>query len=201
MGAAAMVVVVVLLGAEAAAWEKLDAPSGTQMARRKVEGSSFYEMKAETQLTSGLSEACGAIYGFATGAPGPSVKARKVLSVGPDRAVVYDQVSQPVVSNRDYTMVITKQLTDHACVLEFKLANELGPSMPSGFVRMTKLHGGWRLTPNGQGTLKLVYTMFADPAGSIPAFVVHGPQRTTMLEVLERVREKVAKANVADAGR
>jgi hypothetical protein len=110
---------------------------------------------------------------------------RKLLRDSPDERVVYDQVESPMVSNRDYTMVVRRQRDGDSCRIRFETTRELAPKTPEGYVRIEKMHGGWDFEPKGDKT-KVTYTMHADPGGSVPAFLVNSSQKDITVESIKK---------------
>ena len=158
----------------------LENKDGLTLQGRPIKGSKYSEYRVVTDTPYPVSVLCEHIYEWGTkGTDHPGVKLHRVLRDGPDDRVVYDQVEQPVVSDRDYALtVVRRREPDGTCRIRFWTSNELAPPKPAGFVRMERLWGGWQFSPLPGGKARLTYTLFADPAGSIPAFVVHGPQKS-----------------------
>ena len=55
------------------------------------------------------------------------------------------------------------------------------------------LWGEWRIEAVPAGGAKLTYTMFSDPAGAVPSFVVHGSQRKAALDSTRMALQKTKK--------
>lgn len=161
-------------------FEALDSSGGLTLSGRAIAGSVFSEYRVVTDTPYSVSQLCEHIYEWGTkGKDHPGVKLHKVLEDGADRRVIYDQLEQPVVANRDYAMtVVRERLESGECRIRFWVTNDAAPEKPRGWVRMNKLWGSWRFEPLDGGRARLTYTLFADPAGSIPAFLVHGPQKS-----------------------
>ena len=103
--------------------------------------------------------------------------------------VVYEQLAIPVVSNRDYAMTVARwpKLEGGKCRIRFRATNDAAPELPKGYVRMDKLWGEWFFEPQDDGKTRLTYTMFSDPAGSVPPFLVQG-------SLVKAVKDSVLKA-------
>lgn len=175
-----------------APFSKLDERDGITVSRREVKASDYFEYRAELASTHPVPALCEAIFDWGTRhQDGAMVTLARVLDDKEDVRVVYNQVSAPVVSRRDYAMTVTRErLGDGGCRIRFRATNELAPARPDGFVRMNKMWGEWRLEPNGEGASKITYTLFTDPAGSVPAFLVHGSQRQATRDGVVRAIEK-----------
>lgn len=185
-----------------APWSKLDVVEGMTLETRPITGSAFYEYRVSVDSEVSVEALCEGVFEWGSkGKDNPSLKLRKLLKDGADDRVLYDQVSAPVVSNRDYVMRIRKQRVGEGCQVRFFTTDELAPPIPEGYVRMTQLWGSWSFTPGANGKTRLVHTLFADPAGSVPAVFVHGSHRSS---VLQSVRGGLAKGKLvaaAQAGR
>ena len=86
-----------------------------------------------------------------------------------------------MVSDRDYAVRGRRiHKPDGSCEVIFDVANDRAPPLKPGFVRIEKLSGSWRFEPQG-GKTHVVYTVFTDPGGSLPPFVVEGTRRKSAL--------------------
>jgi hypothetical protein len=176
------------------AFKVLEVKDGLTLQTRPVKGSKYSEYRVVTDTPYPVAALCDHIYEWATkGTDHPSTKLHRVLKDTPDDRVVYHQIEQSVVSDRDYALrVVRRREPDGTCAIRFWTSNELAPPLPAGFVRMERLWGGWRFEPLPGGKSRLTHTLFADPGGSIPAFLVHGPQKsaakTSVVTGLQKVK-------------
>jgi hypothetical protein len=180
-------------------WKVLENQGGLVLQARPIKGSAYSEYRVITDTPYPVAALCEHIYEWGTkGTDHPGVKLHKVLKDGPDDRVVYDQLERPVVSDRDYALtVVRRRETDGTCRIRFWTSNELAPPKPAGFVRMEQLWGSWRFAPLPGGKARLAYTLFADPGGSIPAFLVHGPQKSAAKDSVITGLKKVQAALAA----
>lgn len=188
----ALLPLLLLSQADAPTWQKLDAPTGVTLEKRALPGSDFAEFQAAQQMAAETKAACQRIFEWATSTSNPSINVRKVLKDGPDEKIVYDQIQSSLVSNRDYAMTLTKVLEPTGCRIDFQVTNEHAPAVPSGFVRITKLKGRWTLQELPNNRTAISYRLHAEPAGSVPAFLVNGAQKDKMVSTL-REAVKVAQ--------
>ena len=160
-------------------YTKVEETDGVLIESRPVTGSNVVELKLTTTTTKTPGSLCDAAFGEGKfDAEEPDLKSRKILSESADERVTYDQISPPVVANRDYAVRAKRLRTsDDLCVMTFEGANEVAPPRPDGWVRITKLKGEWRFERGPDGRTKITYVVFSDPAGSIPAFMVEGSRR------------------------
>lgn len=175
-----------LLLAQAADWETVTKKDGVRLDRREVKDSSFYEYRAVTETDATIDALCDKVFEWGTtGKDHEGLKVRKLLRDSPDERVVYDQVESSVVSNRDYTMVVHRKRDGDTCRIRFETTTELAPKAPDGYVRIEKMHGGWDFEPKGQKT-KVTYSIYADPSGSVPAFLVNSSQKDIAMEAIKK---------------
>lgn len=188
----------VLLGqfpidANPAAFEKLDSTKGVTLSGRPVAASPFREYRVEAPTPYSVNDLCVAIFEWATGGvdlPGV-VYSKTLASTGDDERVLYAQLSFPIVSKRDYTLAVKRErLAEGHCRIRFRTTTEGAPPTPSGFVRMDKLWGEWDLVSDPAGGSRLTHTLFSDPAGSVPSFLVHGDQKASTRDSVTRALEK-----------
>ncbi|MFO0596071.1 MAG: START domain-containing protein [Myxococcaceae bacterium] len=186
-------------------WKKVDETDGVVTESRPVEGSGFVELRLTTTTTRTVDSLCDAAYGDGKFDPEePDLKSRKILSEGPDERVTYDQISPPLVANRDYAVRATrKHFPDGSCVTDFKAANELAPEVPKGWVRVAKVAGEWRFEPiatgKDAGKTRVTYVVFSDPGGSVPPFLAEGSRRKFALRWIKMILSR-GKDATPDAG-
>jgi hypothetical protein len=168
-----------LLLSAAPDFTKVEETDGVLIESRPVAGSSIVELRVTTTTSKTPGSLCDAAFGDGKFDPEePDLKSRKILSESENERVTYEQISPPVVANRDYAVRAKRIRTgDDLCVMTFEAANEVAPSKPEGWVRITKLHGEWRFERSADGKTKVTYLIFSDPAGAIPAFMVEGSRR------------------------
>ncbi|MFZ5439395.1 MAG: hypothetical protein ACOZQL_05265 [Myxococcota bacterium] len=177
-----------------AAFEQLDVTDGVTVSRRAIAGSAFFEYRIAYDAPLSADELCRGVFEWGTKVgDGPGVKKHAVLVDTADRRVVYDQISEPMVADRDYALTVTRErLVTGACRIRFRITNDAAPPKPERYVRMDRLWGEWHFQPLERGA-RLTYTMFSDPGGSIPAFLVHGTARKitrqTAVMAVEKARQ------------
>jgi hypothetical protein len=171
-----------LLTAEPA-FKKVDEVDGVLVEARPVEGSKVVELRLTTTTTRTVKSLCDAAFGSGKFDPAePDLKSRKILEEHEDDRVTYEQISPPVVANRDYAVRARRVRSDDgSCRMFFEAANELAPKSPDGWVRIEKLKGVWQFEPV-DGKTRVTYLIHSDPAGALPAFMVEGSRRTIALK-------------------
>jgi hypothetical protein len=171
-----------LLAAEPA-YKKVDEVDGVLVEARPVEGSNVVELRLTTTTTRTVKSLCDAAFGTGKFDPAePDLKSRKIVEEHEDERVTYEQISPPVVANRDYAVRARRvRGDDGSCRMFFTAANELAPKSPDGWVRIEKLSGVWQFEPV-EGKTRITYVIHSDPAGAIPTFMVEGSRRTIALK-------------------
>lgn len=177
------------------AWKSLET-GAISVDSRPIKDSVYFEYRAIAETDASVDTLCTAIFEWGTkGSDSTSVKLSKILRDGDDERVVYSQIEQPVVSNRDYAMtVVRKRDASGTCRIRFRATNEFAPPLDKGVVRMNALWGSWTFEALESGKSKVTYTLFSDPGGSVPAFLVHGPQRSAAKESVVKGLQKAAQA-------
>lgn len=174
-----------------APWTHVETEAGVRLDKRDVKGSAYAAYRAMMTADVPVDTFCTSVFDWGSYAAHDEVSVRKLLTDEGDLRVVYDQVQQKVVSDRDYAMTQRRWMENGACHIRFWVTNERAPEPPKGFVRMEKMWGAWDFVPSEQGT-QVTYVLFSDPAGSIPSFLVHGAQKksvhATMHGALERAK-------------
>lgn len=159
-------------------YERVSETDGITIEQRSMAGSKFVELRFTTVSDKSPRSLCDAAFGDGKFDPQePDLKARTVLQESADERVTYEQITPPIVSNRDYVVRARRILEGPSCRMTFEAANELGPKVPDGWVRVTKLRGYWLFEPLEGGKTKLTYVVFSDPGGSLPPFMVEGNRR------------------------
>ncbi|MDX2009809.1 MAG: hypothetical protein SFW67_06455 [Myxococcaceae bacterium] len=167
------------------------------LSAREVPGSAFKEYRVQTAVPWAAAPLCAFIFDWGTrSGDGPGITRHVLLAEGERERVVYQQISQPIVSRRDFAFTsMHLPSASGPCRVRFRITNALAPPKPEGFVRLTAMWGEWVVEPLGSGSL-VTYTQFSDPGGSIPAFLVHGPARDATKGAVVTMLAKASAANV-----
>ena len=177
-----------------APWKSVE-KGALSLDERPVKDSPFAEYRAIATTASSIETLCLAVFEWGTkGADSPGLKASRVLRDGDDERVVYQQIDQPVVSSRDYAMTVQRRRDPSGvCRIRFAATNELAPPKGPGVVRMDGLWGSWTFEPAPGGKTQVTYTMYSNPSGSVPPFLVHGSLksavRDSLLKALKKAQE------------
>jgi hypothetical protein len=170
-------------------WSSWATRDGVTLERRRVEGSRFYEHRAVVDVPEiAPDRAAAQIWSALRAGDMDSLKHREILSEGADELVIYDQIRTPVVSDRDYTIIVRRRSAGARVWFECATANERGPAPQKGYVRIPVIAAGWYVEPDGHGGTRLGYFAYSEPGGSVPAWLVRGAQADrSMADVLRMV--------------
>ena len=176
-------------------WTTYATKDGVTLERRRPEGSRFYEHRAFVDVA-GVQPARAAdeIWRSIRSGDMDSLKHRDVLSERPDELVIYDQIRTPVVSDRDYTVVVRRFTAGARVWFQCTTANDRGPPPAPGFVRITVVEAGWFVEPDGHGGTRLGYFAYSEPGGSVPAFLVRGAQADRSVADVVRMVKRLRAA-------
>lgn len=180
--------------AAAPEWKALDPVDGIAISTRELEGERVVELKLTVSSKLSVAKLCDAAFGPAALDPNePDITVRRVLEEKEGERVTYEQISPPVVNDRDYAVRSKKEpLPNGGCRVTFAAANERAPKKPDGFVRIEKLRGSWDFEVDGAQT-RATYRIFTDPGGSIPAVFIEGSRRKTAVAWVKLVLARAAK--------
>lgn len=180
--------------AAAPEWKQLDPVEGIEVASRALPDERVVELRLTTLSKLSVARLCEAAFSSKALDPNePDITLRRVLHEAPGELVTYEQISPPIVNNRDYAVRSRKQtLPSGSCRVTFAAANELAPPLPDGFVRIQKLRGSWDFEAVG-GQVRVTYLIFADPGGSIPAAFIEGSRRKTAVVWMKLILSRAAK--------
>ena len=163
-------------------WQRYAEKNGITVERREVAGSKFYEHRAQVSVHKRPEVVLNAIWWGVMNALPKTVKKRTLLRSSQDEFLVYDELKTPVVSDRDATIRIWRSGNE----IRFETHNELGPPPNSKYVRLPVVRGYWLVAPEGDGA-RLTYVCYSEPGGSIPAWMVRGPQADQLFVDVQRI--------------
>lgn len=174
-------------------WQPYKTKSGVAVERRPVAGSKYYEYRSSVTVAMAPAAVLRELWTHVTDGNATMIKHRQVLKQSDSEILLYDQIKTPVVSDRDYTLVIHKSADEanQRYQMTFETANERGPAVDPKYVRIPAIRGAWSAEPDGAGGSKLTYTSFSEPGGSIPAFLIHGAHFDQIVHDVKRLVERL----------
>ncbi len=170
---------------------------GIKVYTRPMPGSKVKAIKVECTLQAGLSQLAYIIMDINSCKQWVySTKSCGLLKqVSPHELFYYSEVDVPwPVSNRDFVAHLTASQNPVNRTVTIDAENVPGftPQKPN-VVRIVQSVGKWLLTPAGGHLVNVEYTLFADPGGSVPAwlinlFITKGP-----MESFKKLKEHLAQ--------
>jgi hypothetical protein len=186
--------VVLVLAADGAAFEKVTTIDGVTVEQRPVADSKFVELRFSTLSDKTPQSLCDAAFGDGSFDPKePDLKSRKILKESEDERITYDQITPPLVSNRDYVVKARRIREGDGCRMTFEATTDVAVPNVENWVRVTKLRGYWSFTPES-GKTRIVYVVFTDPGGAIPPFLAEGSRRTLGVKWVKMIDSRGTKA-------
>jgi hypothetical protein len=169
-------------------WKRYGEKNGVLVERRAVPGSKYFEHRGSVTVAQPPATVESAIWAGVTDTPPKTVKKRTVVTRSDDEFVVYDEYSTPVVSDRDAVIRIHRGPGE----IRFQTVGGVGPPLNPHYVRLPIVRGGWTILPEGTGS-RLIYTCYSEPGGSVPAWMVRGPQADQIFADVQRILDRLAK--------
>ena len=127
----------------------------------------------------------------------------RVLKREGDSAVVYQRISAPMTSDRDYTVRMrSSSRQDEAGTTyssRWEADNALGPPEKPGVVRVNLCDGSWLLEPTGPNTTRATYTIYTDSGGAIPAFIKNTGSQMGIRKLFAAIRKQARNPKYAKA--
>jgi hypothetical protein len=170
------------------AWHGGGMSRGVHVEHRDVAGSSFDELRLSTVSTLSVQSLCDAIYPPTLPAnPERRFKKIELLRQTDTERWTYEQISVPIVSDRDYVMHAKLEQsgsTGH-CAVSFGTVDDATRPPARGFVRIPVIRGHWDVFPIGDGKVSVQYEIFSEPGGGVPAFLSSGSQRSAAIDFMK----------------
>ncbi|MBF5041316.1 MULTISPECIES: START domain-containing protein [Myxococcaceae] len=205
MISAASVSLVVLLALGAgpasppAAWEAVTEVDGIRVYARERAESSVSEVRAVGMVDAPPLAVWQVVRDYANQPKSsPYVEVARVLASEADGKVIllYNVIKAPLADRRDVTVRITDESDwqEGRGYLKARwTASELGPPPTPGIVRIHLNDGFWLLEPmDGGARTRVTYSLYTDPGGSVPRWIVNRANRSSLPEVLRALRREVA---------
>jgi hypothetical protein len=185
-------------GAKAdSAWHADGTTAGVGVERREVPGSSYDELRLSLVSPLSLQRLCDAVYPpvVDTALEGKFKKRELLRQTGNERWT-YEQISVPIVSNRDYVMhtKLNQPASSGHCEVTFETTTDASRPPIPGFVRLPIVRGHWDLTPTTDGRVSIRYEIFSEPGGGVPAFLVRGSQKSTAIDFVKIILSRASSA-------
>jgi hypothetical protein len=182
-------------------WQPVTVKDNVTVERRVVAGSKLYETRALTSSPLTPAQIFAVLWDRRAYTEFvPYIKYQDVLKETENEVLVYDQVKVPLVSDRDYVVWVRRQIDTQSQVhkISFHSADPEGPPQAKGHVRARNIRGSWLLEPKPTGGTAITYTLYSEPGGWIPNWIVNLTQKK---EVPKFLRLMLRRAEEKSAGR
>jgi hypothetical protein len=188
-------------------WNSLGDEDGITARRRKVPGSSLAEFQGTGVVDAPLARVLAALVDIAHRNEWSNrcMTSHIIKQVTEESQIFYDRTkgSWPV-SDRDVILKadVTVDTAQHLVRIDF--VNTTHPEGPvvDGAVRMPSLHGHWFMRPvQGGNATAVEYQVFADPGGSIPAWLSNLVSKQLPFKTIAGLRTQVKKPRYDDASK
>jgi ribosome-associated toxin RatA of RatAB toxin-antitoxin module len=118
----------------------------------------------------------------------------RVLKRDADSVVVYQRISAPLTSDRDYTVRVhsSSKNSENGKVYSshWETENALGPPEKSGVVRVKLCEGSWLLESIGPNTTRATYLIYTN-SGMIPTFIKNTGSQIGLRKMFAAIRKQV----------
>ena len=168
-------------------WVLKENNDGVKIYTGDVVNSKVKAIKVECELDATLSQVVAALMDIKTSEAWLYHTAGNyiVKQVSQGELYYYSLVEMPwPVSNRDFIahLIVSQNTTTKVVTIDAPCVADMVP-VKAKIVRIANSKGKWILSPVGKDHVKIVYTLHADPGGSIPAwltnlFVTDGPSQS-----------------------
>lgn len=119
----------------------------------------------------------------------------RVLKREGDSVLIYQRISAPLVSDRDYVLRVrttVKTVEGGTSYLSrWEAENAFGPVERRGVVRVKLCEGGWLLEPSGPNATRATYSLYTDSGGVIPAFIKNTGSQLAIRKIFTAIRNQV----------
>ena len=176
-------------------WDEVKNDDGIHVWARDVPGSNIREIKAETTVAVSAETVWAVVSDIEhyTEFMPYAIEARVVPGdAGPNARYEYQLIDPPVVDKRDYTLKVVSEVnpTDGKYRRYWTPANEKGPGLKDGVVRVKICEGYWQAERLTDRTARITYWLYTDPGGAIPAWMANKANTTSIPDLIRAVRNR-----------
>ena len=191
-----LVTVLLLVAAPARAddgWRRVDLEDGILVETRDVEGLSIHEVRATTH-TGATPRAILAVLWHHEEQPSflPHLRHLEVLRDAPDERLLYEQISLPILKDRDVVLRTRRSLDAATGVVDIDSRSVTGEGPPPSaqFIRVRASAGHWHLVPGAHGGAEVTYTIRTDVGGVVPGWIANRVQRETVPRLVRVILDR-----------
>ncbi len=179
----------------AAPWQKVGQRDGVVIYSRTRPDAAIHEFRSVGEMDS-PSCAIFAVLNDSQAFPDfmPYTAECRILKQVKTARVTYQRLDLPLVADRDYTVRSDYRVTTGAkgpiYLIQWHLANELGPPPRPGVQRVKTCEGSWLLEPLSAEKTRATYTIYSGTGGAIPAFMADQGSRIGIGKLFDAVRKQ-----------
>ena len=178
---------------EAGPWKFISDKDGVVLHRRQrplsYESRAVGEIEASTDVVHAVVDDAESYSRFL-----PYVAECRVLKRESDSVVIYQRISAPMASDRDYTIRVRttakKTGSGTTYLSHWEADNAAGPPEKRGVIRVTLCEGSWLLEPAGPNKTHATYMIYTDSGGMIPAFIKNTGSQIGIRKLFAAIRKQ-----------
>jgi len=175
-------------------WKFISNKDGVALYRRQRamtnESKAIGEIAASTELVQAVIDDVESYTSFM-----PYTAECRVLKREGDTIIVYQRISAPMASDRDYTVRVRKTSKKVECGTSYfthwEADNAAGPPEKRGVVRVNLCEGSWLLEPAGANTTRATYLIYTDSGGIIPRLIKETGSQIGIRKLFAAIRKQV----------
>lgn len=185
-------------------WKLVSTNDNVALYRRSRPGPGHYETRATGEISAPLALVRAVIDDAESYTRFmPYMVECQVLKREADSALVYQRVSAPLVSDRDYTLRVRTTTTTVEGKTTYRsrweTENGAGPAEKPGVVRVKLCEGGWLLESAGPNTTRATYSVYTDSGGALPTFIKNTGSQIGIRKIFAAIRKQIRDPKYADA--
>ncbi len=106
--------------------------------------------------------------------------------------IEYQRIDPPLVDRRDYTLKVSLVVDEAKGTYrrEWVEANDKGPPVREGTVRVAINRGAWTVEALPDGKSRLSYYLYTDPGGSLPAWIANKANTKSVPDLMSAVKNR-----------
>jgi len=180
-------------GANPHPWVKVNEDQGLVIWNRDIPGSKIRELKAVVVVDFPVEKIWAVIDDIEKYTEFmPYLEEVQVLEKEPNKVVAYHRLDAPLVSERDYTLLIesTPEPEKRHYFRSWKIAEGAGPQIKDGIVRVRVCDGSWTLKSVGPNKTHLTYFLHTHPGGSVPMWIANKANTVSLPALFEAITNR-----------
>ena len=125
----------------------------------------------------------------------PYLKRLDILHEDADTKLLYEQLSVPVVKDRDVTVRVTRRLAPGTGTYEMtsEATPDEGPPVRPDYVRVRTSRSLWRLVPAATGGTDVSYALRTDAGGLVPVWMANLAQKDATAKFVRAMLERAGR--------